>query len=157
MQVPAVLSHPDITHWVKTRDAESFAMCRRLIRTEGLLVGGSAGASVAAAVAWLKTDEGRKLAGGVKGKNVVVVLADSCVLPLSSPRSRTRWDSGLAADPAAGVCRLRNYITSDWLNEDSAASSTTVAPAHQLGLNSLSLKDHASANSGLVTPPQERA
>ena len=76
-QVPAVLSHPDINYWVKTRDAESFAMCKRLIRTEGLLVGGSSGASVAAAVEWLKSDEGRQIAGGVKGKNVVVVLADS--------------------------------------------------------------------------------
>lgn len=62
---------------MKTRDAESFAMCKRLIRSEGLLVGGSSGASVAAAVAWLKSDEGRQVAGGVKGKNVVVVLADS--------------------------------------------------------------------------------
>lgn len=52
-------------------------MCKRLIRSEGLLVGGSSGASVAAAVAWLKSDEGRQVAGGVKGKNVVVVLADS--------------------------------------------------------------------------------
>lgn len=126
--VPAVLSHPDINYWVKTRDAESFAMCKRLIRTEGLLVGGSSGASVAAAVEWLKTDEGRKVAGGVKGKNVVVVLADS----------------------------LRNYITSEWLNEESAS-----APIHHLGVDSLSLKDQQSAaattNSGLVTPPQERA
>ena len=77
-----MLSHPDINYWVKTRDAESFAMCKRLIRTEGLLVGGSSGASVAAAVEWLKSDEGRKVAGDVKGKNVVVVLADSCVLLL---------------------------------------------------------------------------
>ncbi|GAA5961441.1 hypothetical protein JCM8115_003451 [Rhodotorula mucilaginosa] len=128
--VPAVLSHPDINYWVKTRDAESFAMCKRLIRTEGLLVGGSSGASVAAAVEWLKSDEGRQIAGGVKGKNVVVVLADS----------------------------LRNYITSEWLNEESAS-----APVHHLGgVDSLSLKDQqataaASTNSGLVTPPQERA
>ncbi|TKA58277.1 hypothetical protein B0A53_00014 [Rhodotorula sp. CCFEE 5036] len=128
--VPAVLSHPDINYWVKTRDAESFAMCKRLIRTEGLLVGGSSGASVAAAVEWLKSDEGRKIAGGVKGKNVVVVLADS----------------------------LRNYITSEWLNEESAS-----APVHHLGgVDSLSLKDQqataaATTNSGLVTPPQERA
>ncbi|KWU41299.1 cysteine synthase [Rhodotorula sp. JG-1b] len=128
-KVPAVLSHPDINYWVKTRDAESFAMCKRLIRTEGLLVGGSSGASVAAAVEWLKSDEGRKAAGDVKGKNVVVVLADS----------------------------LRNYITSEWLNEESAS-----APVHHLGVDSLSLKDQqaaaaATTNSGLVTPPQERA
>ncbi|BGP54597.1 cystathionine beta-synthase [Rhodotorula sphaerocarpa] len=128
-KVPAVLSHPDIDHWLKTRDAESFAMTKRLIRSEGLLVGGSSGASVAAAVQWLKSEEGRKVAGGVKGKNVVVVLADS----------------------------LRNYITSDWLNQDPT-------PTHSLNLGSLSLgqmdakplQDQA-PNSGLVTPPQECA
>ncbi|POY76880.1 hypothetical protein BMF94_0132 [Rhodotorula taiwanensis] len=129
--VPAVLSHPDINHWMKTRDAESFAMCKRLIRSEGLLVGGSSGASVAAAVAWLKSDEGRQVAGGVKGKNVVVVLADS----------------------------LRNYITSDWLNEDST-------PVHHLaslsldqknGIAAKPLQNMAPTHSGLVTPPHELA
>ena len=52
---------------------------------------------------------------------------------------------------------LRNYITSEWLNEESAS-----APVHHLGVDSLSLKDQqaaaaATTNSGLVTPPQERA
>jgi cysteine synthase len=50
-------------------DEESFAMARRLIREEGLLVGGSAGTAVVAAVRVAK-------AGRVEG-NVVVVLPDS--------------------------------------------------------------------------------
>lgn len=76
-QVPAVLSHPNVTHWLKSTDTDSFATCKRLIRTEGLLVGGSSGASVHAALRWLKSEEGWRVAGGKEGKNVVVVLPDS--------------------------------------------------------------------------------
>jgi len=78
-QVPAVLSHDAVTHWIKSADPLSFATCKRLIRTEGLLVGGSSGASVGAALEWLKSEEGWNKVGGVKGMNVVVVLPDSCV------------------------------------------------------------------------------
>jgi cysteine synthase len=50
-------------------DAESFAMTRRLIREEGLLVGGSAGTAVVAAL--------RVAKGGAVDGPVVVVLPDS--------------------------------------------------------------------------------
>lgn len=61
-------------------------MTRRLIRTEGLLCGGSSGASMHASIDWLKsTAEGRAIASNEEA-NVVVVLPDS----------------------------IRNYITKDW-------------------------------------------
>ncbi|GAA5900231.1 hypothetical protein JCM6882_002282 [Rhodosporidiobolus microsporus] len=131
--VPGVLSHPLITHWLKTRDAESFATCKRLIRTEGLLVGGSSGASVAAALRWLKSPEGWEIAGGKKGKNVVVVLPDS----------------------------IRNYITSSWLNDATAsnASSQSVAadvhPANAAAGVSKAVEQEGNGEveSGLRTPP----
>ncbi|GAA5858442.1 hypothetical protein JCM1840_001207 [Sporobolomyces johnsonii] len=88
--VPQVLDHRYVSAWVKTNDEVAFSTTRRLIRTEGLLVGGSSGASVWAALQWLKSDEGYKKIGGVEGKNVVVILPDS----------------------------IRNYITSSWLNDD---------------------------------------
>ena len=50
-------------------DADSFAMCRRLIREEGLLVGGSAGTAVAAAV--------RVARSGTVDGPVVALLPDS--------------------------------------------------------------------------------
>jgi cystathionine beta-synthase len=50
------------------------------MRNEGLLVGGSSGSSLAGALAWLKNSKkGREIAGQ-KGKNVVVILPDGCVV-----------------------------------------------------------------------------
>ena len=65
---PDVLNLKLIDTWVKTRDKESFLMARRLIREEGLLCGGSAGATMVGAL-----QEARKLK---KGQNCVVVLSD---------------------------------------------------------------------------------
>lgn len=66
--IPDVLNRNLVDRWVKTRDQESFALARRLIREEGLLCGGSSGATMAAA---LKSAQSLK-----KGQNCVVVLAD---------------------------------------------------------------------------------
>ncbi|GAA6008488.1 hypothetical protein JCM10207_007129 [Rhodosporidiobolus poonsookiae] len=126
--VPAVLSHAHVDYWLKTRDTESFATCQRLIRTEGLLVGGSSGASVAAALRWLKSDEGWAKAGGVRGKNVVVVCPDS----------------------------IRNYITSTWLTElSSAPTLTSSLPAEYLLPKTVSpTGTHGLESDYLAKPPQ---
>lgn len=46
--VPKVLDRSQVTRWVKTKDQESFAMAKRLIREEGILAGGSSGSAVTA-------------------------------------------------------------------------------------------------------------
>ena len=79
-----VLNRTLVDTWIKTGDRESFTMSRRLIRTEGLLCGGSAGAAVAAALRAIK-----QLNIG-QGKTVVVILPDSLrnyitKVPLSFP------------------------------------------------------------------------
>ncbi len=66
--IPDVLDTALVNTWVKTSDRESFQLSRRLIREEGLLVGGSSGASMYAAL-----KEGKRLK---KGQNCVVLLAD---------------------------------------------------------------------------------
>lgn len=66
---PDILDRTVIDHAESIDDAESFAMARRLIREEGLLVGGSAGTAVAAADRVARS-------GRVTGP-VVVLLPDS--------------------------------------------------------------------------------
>jgi len=48
--IPTVLDRSVVDKWVKSRDKESFTMARRLIKEEGLLCGGSSGASMYCAV-----------------------------------------------------------------------------------------------------------
>jgi cystathionine beta-synthase len=67
--IPDVLDRDLVDEWVKTRDRESFLMARRLIRQEGLLVGGSSGSAVWAAVEIAKREG--------PGKRIVTLLPDS--------------------------------------------------------------------------------
>lgn len=66
--IPDVLDRRLIDEWVKTEDQPSFLLARRLIREEGLLVGGSSGATLFAAL---------QAASQLKaGQNCVVVFGD---------------------------------------------------------------------------------
>jgi cystathionine beta-synthase len=66
--VPDVLDRGLVDEWVKTTDQPSFLLARRLIREEGLLVGGSSGSAMFAAL---------QAAPRLKeGQNCVVVLPD---------------------------------------------------------------------------------
>jgi cystathionine beta-synthase len=66
--IPEVLDRTLIDVWVKTRDPESFRMARRLIKEEGLLCGGSCGATMMGVM-----KEAPKLKAG---QNCVVILSD---------------------------------------------------------------------------------
>lgn len=66
--IPDVLDNSLIDEYIKTKDEESFIMARRLIKEEGLLCGGSCGATMVAAL---------KAASQLKnGQNCLVILAD---------------------------------------------------------------------------------
>ena len=66
--IPDVLDRGLVDEWVKTTDQPSFLLARRLIREEGLLVGGSSGSAMFAAL---------QAAPRLKeGQNCVVVLPD---------------------------------------------------------------------------------
>ncbi len=66
--VPDVLDRSVVDEWIKTEDRDSFLLARRLIRKEGLLVGGSCGSAMFAALT---------VAARAPGKRIVVLLADS--------------------------------------------------------------------------------
>ena len=67
--IPDVLDRRLVDRWVKSNDRDSFLMARQLIRQEGLLVGGSSGSAV-----WAAMQISRELGAG---KRVVVILPDS--------------------------------------------------------------------------------
>jgi len=69
--IPEVLSQKEVDKWYKTDDRESFYWARRLIREEGLLVGGSAGSAMTAC---MKAIQDMHLS---KDDSVVVILPDS--------------------------------------------------------------------------------
>lgn len=75
--IPDVLSRDpaDVNTWIKTEDEEAWVAVRSLMRTEGLLVGGSSGSAFSGALRWLKSKEGRVVAE-TEGMNVVVLLPD---------------------------------------------------------------------------------
>jgi len=66
---PDVLKNDLIDEYIKLPDLESFQMARRLIKEEGLLVGGSCGGAV-----WAATQSAKNLN---KGEKCLVILPDS--------------------------------------------------------------------------------
>ena len=67
--IPDVLDRRLVDGWIKSNDRDSFVVARQLIRQEGLLVGGSSGSAV-----WAALQVCRELG---PGKRVVVILPDS--------------------------------------------------------------------------------
>ncbi|OCF45695.1 cystathionine beta-synthase [Kwoniella heveanensis CBS 569] len=66
---------PVVDQWIKTNDEEAFAMTKRLIRTEGLFVGGSSGSALSGAIRYLHSSAGQAIADDPTA-NVVVILPD---------------------------------------------------------------------------------
>jgi cystathionine beta-synthase len=66
--IPDVLDRSVVDEWIRTEDRESFILARRLIRQEGLLVGGSCGSAMYAAL---------EVAKRRPGQRIVVLLPDS--------------------------------------------------------------------------------
>ena len=67
--IPDVLKVDLVDRWIKSNDRDSFRVARQLIRQEGLLVGGSSGSAV-----WAAMQVCRELG---PGKRVVVILPDN--------------------------------------------------------------------------------
>jgi len=66
--IPSVLDNKLIDQYIKVNDEDSFLMARRLIKEEGLLVGGSSGSAV-----WAALHAAKNLK---KGQKCVVILPD---------------------------------------------------------------------------------
>lgn len=91
--IPDVLDRKLVDRWIKSNDRDSFLTARQLIRQEGLLIGGSSGAAV-----WAAMRICRELPSG---KRVVVILPDS-IRNYLSKFADDRW------------MRQQGYVKADW-------------------------------------------
>jgi cystathionine beta-synthase len=70
--VPTVMDKGLVDEWMKIGDEEGFKMARKMIKHEGMMVGGSSGYAMAAAHTYIKQHEEE-----LKGKRVVIICPDS--------------------------------------------------------------------------------
>merc|ERR1712137_5191 len=81
--IPTVLDREVVAEWIKTNDEDSFLMARRLINEEGMLCGGSSGASMWAALILAKKYE-------LNEKHRVVVILGRVL----DPNINSQFDTG---------------------------------------------------------------
>jgi len=145
--IPDVLARAEVDTWLKTSDDESFEAVRKLMRLEGLLVGGSSGSALSGALRWLRTDAGKKVAQ-TKGANVVVLLPDGIRNYMSKP-----WflKMALESEPSPLAHRIADILkvspSKDVTNVDSVAEG--IASRTEPGVRS---KPDAADETGQAVP-----
>jgi cystathionine beta-synthase len=140
--IPDVLDRRLVDRWIKSNDRDSFLVGRQLIRQEGLLVGGSSGSAV-----WAAMQVCRDLG---PGKRVVVILPDSIRNYLTKFVDdrwmrqqgffKADWEVGTVADVMRTLGR-RDVISLD-LN-DRVSRATAMFKEH--GISQMPVLDRNSA------------
>lgn len=113
--IPDVLDRSLVDRWVKTNDYNSFRVARQLIRQEGLLVGGSSGSAV-----WAALQIGREMQ---PGQRLVAILPDSIRNYLTKFVDDTwmrrhgflqaQWETLPVGDIVRAMPERRNVITAN--------------------------------------------
>ena len=160
--IPCSLDRSIVSEWVKTDDEESLVMARRLIREEGLLVGGSSGSAMVGALA----AAGRLQAG----QRCVVLLPDS-VRNYMSKHLRDSWmaaqgfSDSLPSEGSAGASVAGGEAAAWWAGRSiselqfhtpvTAGPSVTVKEAvgllNKLGIDQLPIVGEDNSILGVVT------
>ncbi|MBP6632446.1 MAG: cystathionine beta-synthase [Kofleriaceae bacterium] len=145
--IPDTLDRKLVDRWIKSNDRDSFRVARQLIRQEGLLVGGSSGSAV-----WAAMQVVRDLG---PGKRVVVLLPDSIRNYLTKfvddkwMRQQgflsAEWEVGTIADVVRTLGK-REVIALD-LN-DKVVRATTLFKSH--GISQLPVLDQGKL-AGILT------
>jgi cystathionine beta-synthase len=145
--IPDVLDRSVVDQWVKTRDRESFLTARRLIREEGVLAGGSSGATV-----WAALQAARDLG---PEQRCVVILPDS-VRNYMTKFMDDQWmrDSGFL-EGAWVFTRVSELIGASPLRpicaNPSLSARDAVRQLKEHGISQMPVVDDGGAVCGLVT------
>ncbi len=128
--IPDVLDRDLVDEWIKTEDRESFLMARRLIRHEGLLVGGSSGSA-----AWAAVEIAKKYG---PDKRIVTLLADSV------RNYMTKFlDDGWMRANGFTECRWEGETLGDLLRALPPRTLITAASSDTVAATVAALKEHA--------------
>ncbi|MFN0204846.1 MAG: cystathionine beta-synthase [Planctomycetota bacterium] len=145
--IPKVLDRSLVDEWIKTDDKNSFQTARRLIRQEGLLVGGSAGSCVWAAMQIAKK--------APAGSRILAILPDS-VRNYMTKFIDDKWmkdnrfvdndtDLGTVSDVMRTIPKRKLYTV-----EVSNKVRDAISTMKTHGISQLPVEDHG-ALAGIVT------
>ncbi len=145
--IPDVLKRELVDEWIRSNDRDSFLVARQLIRQEALLVGGSSGSAVWAALKYC--------ADLSAGKRVVVLLPDSVRNYMTKfvddswmrqhGFTRAEWEVGTIAEVVRAL-PSREIITADVESELGAV----VDLFKEHGISQIPVVDHGSL-AGILT------
>lgn len=129
--IPQVCDRSLVDEWIKSSDEPSFPMCRRLIGSEGMLVGGSSGSSMHYALEYIKK---HKIG---KGKRVVVICADG-VRNYMTKFLNADWmnEYGFMSEEEVRKLNESRLVPSDDLNKDKKVSDLKLADVQCLTVKS---------------------
>ena len=121
--LPSTMDFSMVDDVVRVNDRECFQMTRRLVREEGLFVGGSCGAAVAGAVKWLRRNDR-------EGLTAVVLLPDGAAKYLSKIFNDNWMRENGFLDEDAGLGTVKELLGDrgprDLLSVEPSAKVSTV-------------------------------
>lgn len=118
--IPDVLSRKSVDHWIKTDDSESFKLARRIIREEGILVGGSSGSALQAAL---------EVAKDLTEDDTLVVVFPDSIRSYLSKFADDEWmkTNGFAVEEPQSVSKADGFLANKVIRDLVAGKAPVVA------------------------------
>ncbi|KAI3403857.1 CYS4 [Candida oxycetoniae] len=117
--IPDVLNRKYVDDWIKTDDAESFKLARRIIREEGILVGGSSGSALQAAL---------QVAKDLTEDDVVVVVFPDSIRSYLSKFADDEWlkSNGFEVEETETTNKSEEFLRSKTIRDLVAGKAPVV-------------------------------